>query len=130
MTRFLIVDDAQFMRHSLRKVLEKNGFLVVGEAEDGYMAVKKFKELRPDIITMDITMPEKNGIEALKEIKEIDKDCIIVMFSSMAQESFVRKAILSGADDYILKPFKEEDIIDKLTKLLSKKNNTKQKFAF
>lgn len=113
----LIVDDAAFMRMSLKAILERNGFRVTGEAENGAAAVKKCRELLPDIITMDITMPEMNGIEALKEIKKFHPGAKVVMVSAMGQEAYVREAVLSGAREFILKPFKEENIVDILGKL-------------
>ncbi len=117
MKRVLIVDDAAFMRISIKKILKKNGFEIVGEAENGAVAVKKYKELQPDIVTMDITMPEKNGVQALKEIIEIDPNAKIVMVSAMGQELFVREAVKLGAKGFIIKPFKEDYIVQTLTKL-------------
>ncbi len=108
MKRILIADDAMFMRTSLRLMLESSGFEVVGEAEDGVDVIKKYKDLSPDIVTMDITMPKLTGIDALKEIKKIDPNAIVVMVSAMGQESMVREAIVSGAKSFIVKPFKKE----------------------
>ncbi len=116
MKKVLIVDDATFMRLSLRTMLEKNGFEVVGEAENGQKGIQKYKELRPDIVTMDITMPEMDGLEALKEIRKIDSDANIFIISAMGQERHVREAIVSGARGFIVKPFKEEHIIKTLEK--------------
>lgn len=113
----LIVDDAAFMRMSLKTILERNGIRVTGEAENGFVAVKKCRELMPDIITMDITMPEMDGIEALKEIRKFNSDVKVIMVSAMGQETYVREAILSGAREFILKPFKEESIVNVLSKL-------------
>ncbi len=106
----MIVDDASFMRMSLKKIVANQGFEVIAEAENGLAAVSKFKELRPDVVTLDITMPEMNGIEALKEIKKIDPGARVVIVSAMGQESNVREAVLYGARDFILKPFKEETV--------------------
>lgn len=117
MKRVLIVDDAAFMRLSLKTILEKNGFEVVDEAENGSVAVKKYKELRPDIVTMDITMPEKDGIQALKEIRQFDSNSKIVMISAMGQESHVREAVMSGAKGFIVKPFDEDYVVQTLKKL-------------
>jgi two-component system, chemotaxis family, chemotaxis protein CheY len=117
MTKVLIVDDATFMRFSIRTMLEKNGFEVVGEAENGAIGVKKYMELRPDVVTMDITMPEMTGIEALKAIRQQDPNAKIVMMSAMGQEGMVKEAILSGAKTFIVKPFKEEHVIDTLNKI-------------
>ncbi|AUG57867.1 response regulator [Acetivibrio saccincola] len=117
MKRVLIADDAAFMRTSLRLMLEKNGYKIVAEAENGNVAFDKYKEVSPDIVTMDITMPICNGIEAVKKIKEYDKDAKIIMISSMGQESFVREAVLAGAKGFIVKPFKEETVIEAIKRL-------------
>jgi two-component system chemotaxis response regulator CheY len=111
MKRVLIVDDAAFMRMTLKQMLERNGFEVVDQAENGEIGVKKYKMLKPDIVTMDCTMPEMDGLEALKLIKKFDSNCKIIMISAMGQESFVREAVLYGACNFIVKPFKEETII-------------------
>src|SRR5689334_13481978 len=108
MTKVLIVDDAGFMRNALKLVLEKNGYEICGEAEDGKLAIEKYFELKPDVVTMDITMPEKTGIEALKEIMQKDPSAKIIMVSALGQESFVREAVLYGAKGFIVKPFKED----------------------
>jgi two-component system chemotaxis response regulator CheY len=97
MAKVLIVDDAAFMRISIKNTLTKNGYEVVGEAENGRIGVEKYKELAPDIVTMDITMPEMSGLDALKEIVKFDKGAKVVMVSAMGQEAMVRDAILSGA---------------------------------
>jgi two-component system chemotaxis response regulator CheY len=117
--RVLIVDDAAFMRMSLKTMLERNGFQVVGEAENGLVALKKYKELKPDIVTMDITMPEMSGIEALKEIKGYDSGAKVVMVSALGQEPLIKEAILSGASYFIVKPFKEAHVIEVLNKMLA-----------
>jgi two-component system chemotaxis response regulator CheY len=111
MKRVLIVDDAAFMRMTIKMALEKNGHVVVGEAENGEVAVKKYAELMPDVVTMDITMPEMNGIQALKAIKKIDNDCKVIMISAMGQETMVKEAILCGAKNFIVKPFKQDLIV-------------------
>ncbi len=113
----LIVDDATFMRIKLRDILEKNGYEVVGEAENGIQAVEKYKELNPDIVTLDITMPEMDGIEALKQIKEYDADSRVLMCSAMGQQSMVMDAIRAGAVDFIVKPFDTERVIKALDKI-------------
>lgn len=115
--KVLIADDAVFMRLSLRKMLEDNGYEVVGEAENGLIAVQKYKELKPDVLTLDITMPVMEGTEALKEIKSFDKSAKIIMISALGQESIVRQAIISGATGFIIKPFKEETVIKAFSKL-------------
>lgn len=118
MKKALIVDDAAFMRLALKAMLERNGFEIVGEAENGDMGVKKYKELKPDIVTMDITMPVMNGLEALKEIKAFDPEAKVVMFSAMGQESYIREAVMLGAKSFIVKPLKEEHVVKVLTKVL------------
>jgi two-component system chemotaxis response regulator CheY len=117
MKRILIVDDAAFMRMSIKTILEKNGFQVVGEAENGSVAVRKYKELHPDIVTMDITMPEMDGVMALKEIRSIDPNSKVVMISALGQESYVREAVRLGAKGFVVKPFKEDYIVQTLMKL-------------
>ena len=117
MAKVLIVDDAAFMRISIKNMLTKNGYEVVGEAENGLIGVELYKELKPDIVTMDITMPEMSGLDALKEITKIDPQAKIVMVSAMGQEAMVREAIVSGAKGFIVKPFKEEGIIAAIKKL-------------
>jgi len=117
MATVLIVDDAAFMRISIKNMLTKNGYEVVGEAENGQIAVEMYKELHPDIVTMDITMPEMTGLEALKEIAKIDPQSKVVMVSAMGQEAMVRDAIVSGAKGFIVKPFKEDGIIAAIRKL-------------
>lgn len=118
MAKVLIVDDAAFMRISIKTMLEKNGFNVVGEAENGVVAITKYKELKPDIVTMDITMPEMTGIEALKAIRELDSNAKVVMVSAMGQERMVMDAVMSGAKSFIVKPFKEEQVLEALNKIL------------
>ncbi|NLM36701.1 MAG: response regulator [Firmicutes bacterium] len=110
MKRVLIVDDAAFMRMSLRKIIIENGFEVVGEAENGREAVEKYNELQPDIVTLDITMPGMDGITALKGIMQIDPDANVVIVSAMGQESYVRDAVMAGAKNFIVKPFNKEHV--------------------
>ena len=117
MAKVLIVDDAAFMRISIKNMLTKNGYEVVGEAENGLIGVEMFKELQPDIVTMDITMPEMSGLDALKEITKVDPQAKVVMVSAMGQEAMVREAIVSGAKGFIVKPFKEDGIIAAIKKL-------------
>ena len=117
MKRVLIVDDAAFMRMSIRKMLEENGFEIVGEAENGLMAIEKYQELQPEVVTMDITMPEMDGLEALRQIKKIDPAASIVMVSALGQEARMKEAIIYGAKGFIVKPFKEEIIVSDLAKL-------------
>ncbi len=117
--KILIVDDAAFMRMMIKDILVKNGYDVVGEAQDGAEAVEKYKELEPDLVTMDITMPEKDGIAALKEIKEIDPTAIIIMCSAMGQQAMVIDAIQAGAKDFIVKPFQADRVIEAIQKALN-----------
>lgn len=118
MASVLVVDDAAFMRMMLKEILEKNGLEVVGEATNGDEAVNKYKELCPDLVTMDITMPEKNGIEALKEIIAIDPNAKVLMCSAMGQQALVLDAIQAGAKDFIVKPFQEDWVMDAIRKVL------------
>ncbi len=101
----MIVDDSKFVRHSIKKMLVSKNQDIIGEAEDGIDAVEKYKSLQPEIVIMDIMMPRKNGIEAMKEIMEYDKDCKIVVCSSLHQEKIINKAMKLGALGYIFKPF-------------------------
>lgn len=117
MTRVLIVDDAAFMRLAIKTMLSKSGFEIVGEAEDGKIALQRYKELKPDIVTMDITMPTVDGIQALKSILSFDPKARVVMVSAMGQECMVKEAIISGAKSFIIKPFKEEHVIQTMTKI-------------
>ena len=117
MKRVMVVDDAMFMRASLKMMMEKNGFEVCAEAENGVVAVQKYKEVKPDIVTMDITMPEMDGLQALKLIKQIDPDAKVVVVSAMGQEPVVKDAILSGAKSFIVKPFKEDFVLKTLSSL-------------
>lgn len=116
--RILIVDDAAFMRMMIRDILSKNGFEVCGEANDGLQAIEKFKELHPDLITMDITMPEMDGIHALKEIKKLDPNAKVIMCSAMGQQAMVIDAIQAGAKDFIVKPFQADRVIEAIKKTL------------
>jgi two-component system chemotaxis response regulator CheY len=102
----------------IRDILTKNGFEVVGEAQDGAQAIEKFKELHPDLITMDITMPEMDGIAALKEIKKLDPNAKVIMCSAMGQQAMVIDAIQAGAKDFIVKPFQSDRVIEAINKTL------------
>ncbi|WP_423792533.1 response regulator [Methanocaldococcus indicus] len=114
----LIVDDSAFMRNILKKILTPTGkFVVVGEASNGKEAIEKAKELKPDLITMDIVMPEMDGITATREIKKILPDVKIVMCTSIDQEQKVIEAIEAGADGYIVKPFQAQKVLEELNKL-------------
>lgn len=117
--RILIVDDAAFMRMMIKDILTKNGFEVIGEAQDGAQAIEKYKELNPDLVTMDITMPEMDGITALKEIKQVNADAKIIMCSAMGQQAMVIDAIQAGAKDFIVKPFQADRVIEAIQKALN-----------
>ncbi|MCI3919014.1 response regulator [Paenibacillus sp. TRM 82003] len=116
--RILVVDDAAFMRMMIKDILSKNGYEVVGEASDGAQAIEKFKETNPDLITMDITMPEMDGITALKEIKKLDPSAKVIMCSAMGQQAMVIDAIQAGAKDFIVKPFQADRVIEAIKKTL------------
>jgi len=117
--RVLIVDDALFMRTMLRNIFVESGFEVVGEAGNGSEAVEKFRALAPDLTTMDIVMPEKNGIEALKLIMAVDPGARVVMCSALGQESLIIEALEAGARDFIVKPFKPAKVIEVVQKVLA-----------
>ena len=117
MKTVLIVDDSAVMRRIVRNIVTKNGYDVVGEATNGRIGVKKYEDLRPDIVTMDMIMDEMNGLEALKSIIGINPDANVIMVSSMGQEVYVRDAIVHGAKNYLLKPFNEEQVITAFEKL-------------
>lgn len=110
--KILIVDDMLFMRTALRKILETNGYEIVGEAENGLDGVDKYKRLLPDIVTMDITMPDMDGLQALSKIKQINPDAKVVMVSAMGQEKNIFEAIKLGAKNFIVKPFKAEKVLE------------------
>ncbi|HXH60919.1 MAG TPA: response regulator [Fimbriimonadaceae bacterium] len=117
--RILITDDALFMRVTLKNILTQHGYEVVGEAQNGTEAVKLFQQLRPDLVTMDITMPEMDGIAALKEIKAIDSEAVVVMCTAMGQKNMVVDAIQAGAKDFIVKPFQPDRVLEAVSKLLA-----------
>ena len=116
MKNILIVDDTEFMRMTIKRVVEEAGFNVIAEAENGAVAIEKFKLHRPDLILMDITMPVMNGIEALKEIKAIDSEAKIIIVSALGQEATVREAIMHGATSFIVKPFQAERLIELISR--------------
>jgi len=113
------VDDAAFMRMMIKDILRKGGYEVVGEAEDGAKAIEKYKELQPDLVTMDITMPDMDGIAAVKEIRKIDPNALIIMCSAMGQQSMVIDAIQAGARDFVVKPFQPDRVLEAVRKVLS-----------
>ena len=112
----LVVDDAMFMRTMLKNMLIKNGHKVVGEASDGKEAILKYQELHPDLVTLDITMPEMDGLQAIKEIMKIDSNARVIMCSAMGQQALVIEAIQSGAKDFIVKPFQEDRVLSAISK--------------
>ncbi|NOZ58188.1 MAG: response regulator [Euryarchaeota archaeon] len=116
--RVLIADDAAFMRNMLRKILTQAGYEVVGEASTGTEAVEKYKEVRPHVVTMDIVMPEKDGIEAVREIIEFDPNAVIIMCSALGQQSMIIEAIQAGAKDYIIKPFQPNKVVETIKKVV------------
>lgn len=116
--RVLIIDDAKFMRAMIKDILTAGGYEIAGEAENGIEAIRVYKDVRPDVVTMDITMPEMNGIEALKEIKKIDASAKVVMCTAMGQKALVIEAIQAGASDFVVKPFQPERILQTLAKVL------------
>jgi len=117
MKKALLVDDSKLMRRMMRNLLTKNGFEVVGEADNGKIGVELYKKLRPDFVTMDLVMDEMNGLEALSRIIGFDPDAKVIMVSSMGQDVIIRDAIVLGASNFLLKPFNEKQVIDALAKL-------------
>lgn len=115
----LICDDAVFMRTMLGDILQQAGFRVVGEAESGARAVEKYKELRPDLVTMDIVMPDMGGIEAVREITSYDPDARVVMCSAMGQQALVVEAIQAGARDFVVKPFQPSRVLEAVQRVLA-----------
>ena len=114
----LICDDAAFMRMMIKDILTKNGYNIAGEAENGAKAVEKYAELKPDLVLMDITMPEMDGIEALKKINASDPGASVIMCSAMGQQAMVIESIQSGAKDFIVKPFQADRVIEAVQKVV------------
>lgn len=112
MTRVMIIDDAKFMRTLIKKALEDAGFEVVGEADNGEKAIEVFKEVNPDIVTLDIVMPDKSGIEVLKEILKIKPDVKVIVVSAMGQTDMITEALNLGAKDYVVKPFQPHTLVE------------------
>jgi two-component system chemotaxis response regulator CheY len=119
MARILIVDDAKFMRMLLTDIINKSVHEVAGEAENGRDAVQLYSQIKPDLVTMDITMPDMGGVEAVREIKQEFPDCKIIMCSAMGQQKMVVKAIEAGAKDFIVKPFDETRVIDTINRVIN-----------
>ncbi len=118
--RVLIVDDAAFMREMLRDILTEAGYEIAGEAADGDHAVSMFREESPDLVTLDIVMPRKSGLEALREIRALDAGACVVMCSALGQEALVMEALEAGAADFIVKPFKPDQALNVIQKALGK----------
>ena len=119
MSTVLVVDDAAFMRMMIKNILTEGGFEVVGEAENGSQAVEMYNELKPDLTTMDITMPEMDGLSALKRIREVDPAARVVMCSAMGQQAMVIESIQAGARDFIVKPFQPDRVLEAVHKALA-----------
>ena len=115
----LVVDDAAFMRMMIKDILTKNGYAVVGEADNGLNAIDKYEELKPDLVTMDITMPEMDGITAVKEIRKRNPNARIIMCSAMGQQAMVIDAIQAGARDFVVKPFQPDRVLEAVAKAVS-----------
>ena len=118
MAKIMICDDAAFMRMMIKDILTKNGYKIAAEAENGAVAVGKDPETKPDLVLMDITMPDMDGIQALKKIREIDSSANVIMCSAMGQQAMVIEAIQSGAKDFIVKPFQAERVLEAVKKVV------------
>ena len=114
----LVVDDAAFMRMMIKDILTKNGYNVAGEAENGAKALDKYNEVKPDLVLMDITMPEVDGIQALKNIKAADPNAKVIMCSAMGQQAMVIESIQAGAKDFIVKPFQPDRVLEAVKKVV------------
>lgn len=117
-TRVLVVDDSLFMRTAMTKILTDNGMEIVGQADNGLAAIEKYQELRPDLVTMDIIMPEMNGIDAVRGILAIDPKAVIVMCSALGQKALVDDALNAGATDFLVKPFNASTVVEVVEKVL------------
>jgi two-component system chemotaxis response regulator CheY len=117
--KVLVVDDVAFVRKTLSDLLTQAGYQVVGEANDGTDAVAKYQQLRPDLVTMDVVMPQMSGIEATKKIMKLDKDARVIIISAMGQENLVMEAINVGAKDYVLKPFSAQDVLKTIERAMN-----------
>lgn len=120
--KILLVDDAQFTRNMLKKIINNTNYVeVIGEAANGNEAIELYKKLKPDLITMDLVMPEKGGIETIEDLLKIDKSALIVVVSALGQEALVLEAAKKGAKDFIQKPFKNEQVLEVMERILLKK---------
>lgn len=118
MSKILLVDDIKLVRLSIEKIVTDNGHIVVGQAENGIKAIKEYKRKKPDLVLMDMTMPVMNGIQAVKEIKKIDPLAKVIMYATRGTENIVMEAIKSGACNFILKPFKEEKLLEVISNII------------
>lgn len=118
MARVMVVDDAGFMRHALRGILERHGHQVIGEAATGYEAVQVYQSVKPDVVTMDITMPDLDGVSAVQAILKVDPKARIIMCSAIGAQSRVLDAIQAGAKDYVIKPFEEDRVVSAINQAL------------
>ena len=118
--RILIADDASFMRQMIREIIEMEDYEVVAEAIDGVQAVELYQEHRPELVTMDIVMPKRSGLDALRGIIELDADARVVMCSALGQETLVMESLQAGAKDFIVKPFKPDSVLSTLKKVMEK----------
>ncbi len=123
MARVLIADDASFMRQMIREIIEPEGHEVVGEATNGIEAVDLYNELSPDLVTMDIVMPKRSGIDAVKAILSQHPTACVVMCSALGQETLVMEALQAGARDFIVKPFKPDSVVSTISKILEKSDD-------
>ena len=119
-TRILIADDASFMRQMIREILEPEGFEIVAEASDGVEAVEQYEAVKPEIVTMDIVMPRRSGIDAVRDILERDPHAKVVMCSALGQETLVQESLEAGALDFIVKPFQPDAVVETLRRLIEK----------
>ena len=122
MARILVADDASFMRQMIREIVEEDGHEVVAEASDGVEAVEEFKKHHPDVVTMDIVMPRRSGIDAVKGIVALDPTARVVMCSALGQETLVTEALTAGARDFIVKPFRPDAVLSTIRKVLEKED--------
>ncbi len=122
MARILVADDASFMRQMIREIIESEGHEVIAEASDGVEAVEAYNEHRPDLVMMDIVMPRRSGIDAVRGLMQMDPNACVVMCSALGQESLVKEALEAGASDFIVKPFKPDNVLDILRKVLGEKD--------
>jgi two-component system chemotaxis response regulator CheY len=120
MARILVTDDASFMRQIIREILESEGHEIVAEASDGMQAVEEWKKHRPDLVTMDIVMPRRSGIDSVRSIIAIEPGARIVMCSALGQETLVTEALQAGASDFIVKPFKPDAVLATVRRVLEK----------